>query len=236
MNAQKNTILLVEDDTNLGYLLRENFMAKGFNVTLAETGEEGLLLALNSSFDICVFDVMLPKVDGFTIAGQFKKKHPEKPFIFLTARALEKDKLHGFEIGADDYVVKPFNFKELAYRITAILRRTGNGLKPVTSTTMLEIGAVKFYPDQRLVKIGEDEKKLSQREAGLLEVLISNQGNYITRSEILKAVWGNDDYFTGKSMDVYITRVRKILKQDPGIEIENLYGTGYRIKYDEATV
>lgn len=229
-----NNILLVEDDVNLGYLLRENLAAKGFNVTLAETGEAGLEAAMKEDFDICVFDIMLPKLDGFSLAQQFKQKHPDKPFIFLTARALEKDRLKGFEIGADDFVAKPFNFKELYYRITAILRRTNKRhAGEVQVAEKIYIGNFEFYPDQRLIRIADDEKKLSQREAGLLEVLLNNRGTYITRSEILKAVWGNDDYFTSKSMDVYITRVRKILKQDPAIEIENLYGTGYRIRYNQ---
>lgn len=226
-----NTILLVEDDLNLSYLLRENLTSKGFSVTLATTGEHGLQLIQNNEFDICIFDVMLPEVDGFSLARQFKKLCGNRPFIFLTARVLEKDKIEGFEIGADDYVVKPFSFKELYFRISAILRRTTGNL--AGADAVLEIGKHKFHPDQRILKTGKEEKKLSQREAGLLEVLIKNRDNYVTRSQILKTVWGNDDYFTGKSMEVYITKLRKLLKDDPQIEIENLYGTGYRIKYNE---
>jgi len=224
-------ILLVEDDKNLGYLLRENLVAKGFRVQLAETGEQGLIELNNNDFDLCIFDVMLPQLDGFSLAGKLKQAHPDKPFIFLTARSVEKDKLHGFEIGADDYITKPFNFKELLYRINVILRR----LSPALATTepdKLVLGSLVFHPNQRKLQVGDEEKKLSQREAGLLHVLLQNQGEYIAKGEILKSVWGNDDYFTGKSMDVYITRIRKLLKADPLIEVENLYGTGYRIKYN----
>lgn len=224
-------ILLVEDDKNLGYLLRENLVSKGFNITLAETGEAGLLEINSNDFDLCIFDVMLPELDGFSLARKFKSAHPEKPFIFLTARSVEYDKLQGFEIGADDYITKPFNFKELLYRINVILRRS-NPKNTIKESGKMLLGSLAFHPDQRKLQIGTEERKLSQREAGLLQILLQNQGEYITKSEILKFVWGNDDYFTGKSMDVYITRIRKILKTDPLFEIENLYGTGYRIKYN----
>lgn len=222
-------VLLVEDDTNLGFLLRENLSAKGIKVTLAETGEEGLVSVKQQPFDLCIFDIMLPKLDGFSLAEAFRKLYPQVPFLFLTARAMEKDKIRGFEIGADDYIAKPFSFKELYYRINAILRRT-HSIQEEHTTDVLELSQCKFYPDMRVLRINDEEKKMSQREAGLLEVLLRNKGNYITRSEMLKTVWGNDDYFTGKSMDVYITRLRKILKPDTKVEIENLYGTGYRIK------
>ncbi len=232
MNSSDDTkILLVEDDKNLGYLLQENLVGKGFHVTLAETGEEGLIEINQNNFDLCIFDVMLPQLDGFSLAGKLKQAHPDKPFIFLTVRSVEKDKLHGFEIGADDYITKPFNFKELLYRINVVLRRINPGLA-TTEPDKLVLSSLTFYPNLRKLHVGDEEKKLSQREAGLLQVLLQNKGAYIAKSEILKSVWGNDDYFTGKSMDVYITRLRKLLKADPLIEVENLYGTGYRIKYN----
>lgn len=230
-NVSKAHLLLVEDDKNLAYLLRENLVTKGFDVTLAETGEEGLIKLNTTSYNLCIFDVMLPQLDGFTLARNVKESHPNTPFIFLTARGVEKDKLHGFEIGADDYVTKPFNFKELYYRINVILRRI-NPYIPAAPSQKIMLGDMIFFPDQRRISIHDDEKKLSQREAGLLHVLLQHKGEYIAKGEILKTVWGRDDYFTGKSMDVYITRIRKVLKADPLIEIENLYGTGYRIKYN----
>ncbi len=231
MQNENMQILLVEDDKNLGYLLKENLITKGFGVTWIEAGDKVKAALEKTRFDLCIFDIMLPEVDGFTLAADYKLKYPNSPFIFLTARSVEQDKIRGFELGADDYITKPFSFKELYYRIRAIMRRLGQNADGLEFDP-LSIGSMKFFPDRRVLNISGNEKKLSQREAGLLHMLLQHKGNYVTRSELLKAVWGNDDYFTGKSMDVYITRVRKLLKEDEGIIIENLYGVGYRIKYE----
>lgn len=235
MQSDALQILLVEDDKNLGYLLKENLMTKGFGVTWIEAGDKVKTATNDSKYDLCIFDIMLPGIDGFTLAADYKLKFPNSPFIFLTARSVEQDKIRGFELGADDYITKPFSFKELYYRIRAILRRLGQSSHGLPFEP-LSIGSVEFYPDRRILYINDNEKKLSQREAGLLHMLLQHKGNYVTRSELLKAVWGNDDYFTGKSMDVYITRVRKLLKEDEGIVIENLYGIGYRIKYETKNI
>jgi DNA-binding response OmpR family regulator len=223
-------ILLVEDDLNLSYLLQENLTAKGFSVSLARSGKAGLELAANTDFDICLLDIMLPEMDGFTLAQALRQKDATLPIIFLTARVQEKDKLHGFEIGADDYVTKPFSFKELYCRIIAVLRRV-NFIAPThTEIENLSLGSLVLYPSQRMLSVNGQQRKLSQRESGLLQMLLQHNGKYVNRSEILKKVWGNDDYFTAKSMDVYITRIRKLIKDDPSLEVENLYGTGYRIR------
>lgn len=227
---EKINILLVEDDINLGFLLSENLKNKGFNVQHAVTGSEALRCIAQSSYDICIFDIMLPEVDGFTIADVLRKKNAETPFLFLTARSQEVDKILGFEAGADDYITKPFSFKELYYRILVILRRAAQS-RGGSSEETYKLGPLVFDAVMRQLTISGHTRKLSQREADLLAELLRQQGSYVQRSDILKKVWGNDDYFTAKSMDVYITRIRKLLKDIPGMEIENLYGRGYRIRY-----
>ncbi len=230
-SSPKATILVIEDDINLGYLLKENLLTKSFEVILESNGQNALKTIEKGGFDLCILDVMLPEIDGFKLAGRLKNKHPNIPFLFVTARSLEHDKLQGFELGADDYIVKPFGFKELFYRINVILRRRTDteGQSLHTENKILEFSKLSFNVGQRTLTINGQVKKLSQREGGILQKLLQSTGSYVTRSEILLSVWGNDDYFTAKSMDVYITRLRKILKEDPEIEIENLYGTGYRI-------
>lgn len=237
MSAADNEIqvLLVEDDLNLGYLLVENLTAKSLKVTLAQSGKEALAAIRRRQYDLCIFDIMLPEVDGFTLSKALASSYPDTPFLFLTAKNQEQDKLEGFELGADDYITKPFSFKELYYRIQVALRRKHpNPVK--TKEEIFELGKLQFSPVQRILTIDGLARKLSQREAALLNMLLYNCGQYVTRSEILTRLWGNDDYFTAKSMDVYITRIRKLLKEDPCFELENLYGTGYRIRYTEPTL
>jgi len=225
-NSGKPCVLVVEDDMNLCYLLKENLLAKNFDVLVESSGERGLKAIETGGYDLCILDVMLPEIDGFKLAAKLKQQHSDIPFLFLTARALEHDKLHGFEIGADDYIVKPFGFKELFYRINVILRRHKTGvINPALENKTITFSNLAFNVSQRTLTINGHVKKLSQREGGILQKLLQYTGSYVTRSEILLSVWGNDDYFTAKSMDVYITRLRKILKDDPDIEIENLYGT-----------
>ena len=236
-STKKPYLLIIEDDINLGYLLKENLQSKGFEVQLEDAGNKGLKAIEKGGFDLCILDVMLPEVDGYKLATKLKQKHPAIPFLFLTARVLEHDKLHGFEIGADDYIVKPFGFKELYYRINVILRRhSKTDIIHELETKVLEFSKLSFNISQRTLMINGNARKLSQREGGILQKLLQHTGSYVTRSEILLSVWGNDDYFTAKSMEVYITSLRKILKDDPSIEIENLYGTGYRIVAYERTV
>jgi DNA-binding response OmpR family regulator len=226
----KPQLLLVEDDINLGYLLTENLHAKGYSVRHALTGDEGIKAINATAFDLCLLDIMLPEQDGFSIAAYLRKARPDVPFIFLTSRAQETDRLHGFEMGADDYVLKPFSFRELHYRLQVVLRHCKKSSPILEEQTELHIGQVILRCHDRMLVVRGHERKLSQRETELLQVLMQHQGNYVSRSEILKRLWGRDDYFTAKSMDVYLTRIRKLIKDEPGLEIENLYGSGYRIK------
>ncbi len=229
MQEERKTILLAEDDVSLGYLLVENLQGKGFSVELAKTGTETMRALRKQKFSLCLLDVMIPEVDGFTIAVFLKQQHPGTPFIFLTARNMEQDKLRGFETGADDYITKPFSFKELYCRILVALRR-GSAHLHTPEHHMLSLDNVALYPGERMLEISGIRKKLSQRETAILQLLMMQNGSYVSRTEILKRIWGNDDYFTAKSMDVYLTRIRKLLKEAPAVELENLYGTGYRIK------
>lgn len=234
MERPKSTyILLVEDDVNLGYLLRENLADNGFIATIAPTGQRGVEAFRQARYDLCIFDVMLPGEDGFVVAEQLRAYSPETPFLFLTARIAEADRIHGFELGADDYVVKPFSFKELLLRIQVILRRHRQdgiaGRPPLLrlGSTELDVGERTLHSD------GGRGRRLSQRETELLQILFEHAGAYVSRSIILRRLWGREDAYTARSMDVYLWRVRKIIKDDTRLEIENLYGTGYRIRLRE---
>jgi two-component system, OmpR family, response regulator len=225
-------ILLIEDDLNLGFLMVENLDAKGIKTTHAKTGKEGIAEIVKGDFDLCILDVMLPEVDGFALATRLRSSHPSIPFIFVTARLQDIDKINGFELGADDYVTKPFSFKELYYRIMVILKRRNNNILQ-QEPKEIAVGNIKLNNQERVLTVNGSDKKLSRREAALLSKLMQNWDNFVTRSEILKQIWGADDFFTAKSMDVYINRIRKLLKDEPSILIENLYGSGYKIGYSK---
>ncbi len=225
-------ILLVEDDVNLGYLMVENLEAKGIEVTLAKTGREGLEAINNSNYDLVILDIMLPETDGLSLGARLKALHPATPFIYVSARMQEKDKIAGFETGADDYITKPFSFKELHYRIMVILKRMQH-THVLEEPKQLSLSRSTLFTSERILNTNNTDKKLSKRESELLAMLMLQPGTFISRSEILKMIWGTDDYFSAKSMDVYITRIRKLLKDDASLEIENLYGSGYRIKVNE---
>lgn len=228
-NTVNARILLTEDDTNLGYLLVENLKSKGFDVTLAQSGNAAADLINRHKYDLYILDIMLPELDGFSLAHRIKKQHPQAPFIFLTARTQDKDKLQGFETGADDYITKPFIFKELYYRINVIMRR--NSSVVAIHNPVIHIGNLTLHKEERILVLNEKETKLSQRENMLLAILLENYGQYVKRSEILERVWGSQTIFAANSMDVYLNRVRKLLKEEPNLEIENLYGNGYRIRH-----
>jgi DNA-binding response OmpR family regulator len=224
-------ILMVEDDINLGLLLKENFTARGYQVHLSRDGEDGWQVFRKKEFDLILLDIMMPKKDGFSLAKMIRKENIRVPIIFLTAKNFEEDKIEGFNSGCDDYITKPFSAKELQLRIDAVLKRTAPYQPTVQENkkTVLSIGKFKFDYDNRLLADGDNTRRLSTKEAELLYVLSSNMNTLLNRSAILKRVWSNDDYFTAKSMDVYLTRLRKLLKSDPAIEIQNVHGTGYRM-------
>ena len=223
----KLTILLCEDDENLGMLLREFLMAKGFSVDLFPDGEKGYKAFLKGKYDLCVLDVMMPKKDGFTLAKEIRGVNSEIPIVFLTAKNMKEDVLEGFHLGADDYITKPFSMEELVSRISAILRRVRG--KKEKEITMFRIGQFTFDTQKQTLVIGNESKKLTTKESELLSLLCAHMNEMLERNYALKNIWVDDNYFNARSMDVYTTKLRKLLKDDPSIEIINIHGKGYKL-------
>ena len=220
-------ILLCEDDENLGMLLREYLQAKGYVAELCADGDAGFKAYLKNKFDICVLDVMMPKKDGYTLASEIRAANADVPIIFLTAKTMKDDILEGFKIGADDYITKPFSMEELVFRIEAILRRTKG--KKTKESTVYRIGNFTFDTQKQLLVIGDQQTKLTTKENELLALLCSHANEILQRDFALKSIWIDDNYFNARSMDVYITKLRKHLKDDPQIEIINIHGKGYKL-------
>ena len=229
---EKLKILLCEDDENLGMLLREYLQAKGYQAVLCQDGEVGYREFAKGKFDIAVLDVMMPKKDGFTLAQEIRQANTEIPIIFLTARALKDDILEGFKIGADDYIPKPFSMEELVLRIEAILRRVHG--KKAKDATVFRIGRFVFDAQKQLLTIGEKQTKLTTKENELLALLCAHSNEILQRDFALKTIWIDDNYFNARSMDVYITKLRKHLKDDDQIEIINIHGKGYKLIVPDA--
>jgi DNA-binding response OmpR family regulator len=228
MNAGKKKILLLEDDPNLGYMVQENLELRGFSVRRCTNGEEGVAAHRQERFDLCLVDIMMPKMDGFTFAREVRATDQLTPLIFLTAKALKEDKIEGFEIGADDYVTKPFSMEELVLRIHAILKRTiVKAQQPHPS--VFAIGTYSFDYERQLLRCNTSKKKLTAKEADLLKLLLEYINTTLPRNLALKTIWGNDSYFNGRSMDVFISRLRSYLKRDPHIQIINVHGVGYKL-------
>lgn len=225
-DKKKHKILLAEDDSNLGVLLCEYLQAKDYSADLAHDGEEAYNMFISDKYDLCIFDVMMPKKDGFTLAKEVRMANVEVPIIFLTARNVKEDILQGFKIGADDYLTKPFSMEELTMRIEAILRRT-SGESPVLDT--YKLGRFKFDTQKQQLIDGESVIKLTTKESELLKLLCSNANKVLERNVALKTIWVDDNYFNARSMDVYITKLRKHLKDDPSVEIINVHGKGYKL-------
>jgi DNA-binding response OmpR family regulator len=224
---EKKNILLCEDDENLGMLLREYLNAKGFDTTLCADGEAGYQAFIDNKFDLCVFDVMMPRKDGFTLAKEVKQVNKDIPVIFLTARNMKEDVYLGFELGADDYLTKPFNMEELTYRIEAVMRRSMK-LKNKARTTYA-LGSFIFDTQKQTLTREDNVIKLTTKECELLSLLCVNIGEILQRDYALKTIWEDDNYFNARSMDVYITKLRKHLKDDPIVEIINVHGKGYKL-------
>lgn len=224
---EKLRILLCEDDENLGMLLREYLQAKNFETELCPDGEAGYKAFLKGSFDLCVLDVMMPKKDGFSLAKDIRQNNSDIPIIFLTAKTLKKDVLDGFKIGADDYITKPFSMEELVFRIEAILRRV-KGKKNRDRTTY-KIGSFTFDTQKQILARGEKQTKLTTKESELLSLLCAHANEILQRDFALKTIWIDDNYFNARSMDVYITKLRKHLKEDESVEIINIHGKGYKL-------
>jgi two-component system OmpR family response regulator len=230
MNESFSTsVLLVEDDRNMCYLLKENLSTSGYQVTTCYDGKEGFRRFRESHYSLCILDIMLPRMDGFQLASKIRLLNESVPIIFLTSRSMEADKVQGFKTGCDDYITKPFSLMELNYRILAVLKRSSNRIGP-SEQFIHRIGIFEFDSRSRIFK-SEDgtEKKLTPKESELLKILCEKRNELVTRSLIMNHIWGDDDYFISRSMDVYLTRIRNLLKADPSLEIVNVYGTGYQL-------
>lgn len=224
-------LLLVEDDPNLGMLLQEYLQLRGdFDVVLCKDGEEGLDTFFKDRFDLCVLDVMMPKKDGFTLGKEIRKKDPHVPIIFATAKAMIGDKVEAFNLGGDDYITKPFSVEELLLRIKALLKRASEkGQEGSEEATQFDIGSYRFDFDTQILEREQKKQKLSTKEAQLLRLLCLKKNNVLTREEALIAIWHDDNYFNGRSMDVFLSKLRKHLKEDSAVEIVNVHGKGYRL-------
>lgn len=226
----KAKILLVEDDDNLGFVIKDNLEVAGFTVVWAKDGEAGFDAYCKDQFDLCILDVMMPKVDGFTLAKKIKEVKENLPLIFLTAKSLDQDKIQGFKIGADDYITKPFNMDILLLRVQALLKRFfAVETNQTEDKDIFQLNSIAFhYKNQELVSKSGNQH-LTKKEAEMLRLLCLNMNDLLTRELALKVIWGENDYFKGRSMDVFITKLRKYLKGDPGIEIINIHGSGFKL-------
>lgn len=229
MNKEKISILLAEDDRNLGNLLREYLEAKGYATRLATNGKEAYEIFNKEKFDLCLLDVMMPVKDGFALAREIRSADKNIPIVFLTAKSMKEDTIEGFTAGADDYITKPFSMEELLLRITAILRRVKNQTLMQSEQNEFQIGKFKFNHRERRLEINEKKINLTTKEADLLKLLCLNSNDVLDRHFALRTVWQNDSYFSARSMDVYIAKLRKHLKEDPKVEILNIHGRGFKL-------
>jgi len=228
MKNNKIFILLAEDDVNMGLILQSFLTAKGFDVLLARNGVEALsLYNQNTGIDMALVDVMMPEKDGFSLAADLKAMSPALPLIFLTAKSMQDDILKGFEIGADDYITKPFSMDVLLARITALINRSVNIQRD--SDAPHQLGKLLFDFSRQTISDGKEVVKMTSKEAQLLKLLAENKNNVTDRKLALEMIWGNDDYYSSRSMDVYITKLRKMLKMDKSIELINVHGQGYKL-------
>lgn len=222
-------ILLCEDDPNLGSLLTEFLKAKGYETTHAKDGSEGLKQFRRQTFDFLILDVMMPVMDGFTLAEEIRKQNKHVPILFLTAKSMKEDTLQGFKVGADDYMTKPFSMDELLMRVQAILKRSAALPDPGDDAQEFEIGRYHFDYNKQKLKLDDSETKLTTKENELLFLLCRHKNSLMERQYALNAIWGDDNYFNGRSMDVYIAKLRKHLKGDEKVEIINVHGRGFKL-------
>jgi two-component system OmpR family response regulator len=228
----KAKILLVEDDPNLSAVLSDYLEMLEYSTTQAVDGEEGLVKFRQDNFDLCILDVMLPKKDGFSLAKDIREINEQVPVVFLTARGQNDDRIAGFRVGCDDYITKPFSSEELALRIEAILKRCMNRtMRPQSS--LFDIGLYRFDAVNLRLVFNNEEQKLTPKEAALLRLLCAYKNNLLPRDFALKEIWGDSDYFIGRSMDVFIARLRKYLRHDPSVVIQNVHGSGFKLEVRE---
>jgi two-component system OmpR family response regulator len=221
-------ILLAEDDSNLGILLRNYLAAKSYDTSLFINGSQALEAFSTGSFGLCILDIMMPEMDGLSLAREIRLTNPEIPIIFLTAKNQKEDIIDGFKSGADDYITKPFSMEELLYRIEAILRRTANPVTHKKDESYI-IGGYTFDPLKQMLTFKDQSIKLTTKESELLELLCRQSNEVLERNYALKTIWIDDNYFNARSMDVYITRLRKYLRKDPSVKILNVHGRGYKL-------
>ena len=232
---QTARILLVEDDPNLSMVIHDYLEMLDYKTTVCKDGEEGLSEFSNGKYDLVILDIMMPKKDGFSVAEDIRKFDDLTPIIFLTAKTLKEDKIKGFQVGCDDYIAKPFNTEELSMRISAILKRCmrdQNGMHN-SNNGIFEIGKYIFDYENMLLNSEGNEHTLTRKEAALLKLLCIYKNKLLTRETALKSIWGDDDYFIGRSMDVFITKLRKYLKDDPSISITNVHGIGFKLEISD---
>jgi DNA-binding response OmpR family regulator len=227
MNGTKPNILYVEDDVNLGFVTTDNLNLKGYSTVYCKDGLTGLDTFKKGHFDLCILDVMMPEMDGFTLAKEIRKLNNDIPIIFLTAKTMKEDKITGFQAGADDYITKPFSIEELILRIEVFLKRSRKADKD--EPTIFSIGNCEFDFSNLTLTIEKQKEVLTMKEAELLRFFCINKDKILKREEILRAVWGDDDYFSGRSLDVFISRLRKFLQKDSTIQIENIHSVGFRL-------
>jgi DNA-binding response OmpR family regulator len=224
----KASILLAEDDPNLGQLLKNYLTAREYETTLVTDGARAMQVFRKEKYQLCLLDVMMPELDGFTLAKEIRALDPHIPVIFLTAKNLKEDVIEGFKSGADDYLTKPFSMEELIYRIEAILRRA-SGKPADTSAGFYTIGKFTFDVTKQILTGNDQPRKLTTKESELLELLCRHRNEVLERNFALKSIWIDDNYFNARSMDVYITKLRKYLSRDPSVEILNIHGKGYKL-------
>src|SRR5690554_4769553 len=227
---KKAKILLVEDDSSLGLIIKDNLEENGYEVIYSPDGEFGWQLFMRHNIDICLLDVMLPKKDGMALAAQIRKKNDKVPILFLTAKSMEDDRIAGFKAGGDDYITKPFNMEELLLRIEVFLKHTQ---KEEDEEVIFNLGHLKFDSKNLLLIDGDRERQLTQKESDLLRYLCVNANTVVKRDDVLMSVWGKDDYFLGRSMDVFMTKIRKYLKDVKGVDLQTVHGVGFKMVVEE---
>jgi two-component system, OmpR family, response regulator len=229
MDSVKTRILLVEDDESLGPLLLEYLEAKGFETKLANDGKKGADMFFKGSFDLLLLDVMMPVKDGLTLAKEIRMVDKNVPIIFLTAKSMKEDTIEGFNAGADDYITKPFSMEELLARVNAVLRRTNKVRSTESEEVNFKVGSYQFNSEKQILQHGGTEQKLTTKESQLLRLLCVHKNDVLDRNFALKTIWHDDNYFNGRSMDVYIAKLRKYLKEDSKVEIINIHGKGFKL-------
>ncbi len=229
METNELKVLLAEDDKNLGAVLKAYLEAKGYQTTLSVNGKEAFDIFNKKKFDFCILDVMMPVKDGFTVAQEIRKLDKQIPILFLTAKSMQEDKIRGFEIGGDDYLTKPFSMEELLVRMKAIMRRVSEGGTSDPKLAFYKLGRLTFDYNRQILTGGAAEIKLTSKEAELLKLLCENANEVLDRSIALNRIWQDDSYFNARSMDVYITKLRKYLKEEPAVELLNVHGIGFKL-------